>query len=74
MMPRTYFKVNRAHLGEANVTIVVDGLMPIPPPGTKISITKTGEGNVTAEVMAVTIEIIDKPSMYEQTIFCNGRS
>lgn len=74
MTSRTYFKVNRARFGQAEVTVVVNELVPIPPPGTRILISKRDEGSVDAEVISAKVEIMDNPSMYEQTIFCNGWS
>jgi hypothetical protein len=73
MKVRTYFKVNRAHLNEANVIVEVEELVPIPPEGTRISFTKRGEGSFDAEVISAVVDIVDSPSLYEQTIYCNGR-
>ena len=73
MTTRTYFKINRTQLGQDELVIVVDGLMPIPPPGSRVTITKSEEGVQDAEVISSRVDIRDRPAMYEQTIFCNAR-
>lgn len=74
MTKRTYFIVNRAHLGEDELIVRVDELVPIPPPGTRISVTTVSGRSANAEVISAVIDFSDRTSLYEQTIHCNGRA
>lgn len=77
MTNRTYFRVNCEHLGEDELVVCVNELVPIPSPGTRISITTASGRSADAEVISAIVEIVeisDRSSLYEQTIYCNGRT